>query len=318
MIEYGLRVGFPDPTDWGSGVSLLWEALTCCSTETGFTFALSLCPERKNSVLVGVRGAFEWLELEERIEKAAQSSGLAVQLERGTFHSQIPLGLPKLASVRDDFREAMFGNLSCLMKGHPQDAPSRLIAVGETFLLLDRIDWADGLRLWPLSLIGQVWAFERTGGSAVQPAFQAAERLIPVLAASEKTHGLFQHDTTLPEHLAARLSCLQTAYKGVCTLVAEIAPAERDRLSESAGTLLADILSATHTADEARRTAAHPNHMAYRIFMSLIYDLAPLIALPTTRRIMIFRATIELLRRHYPSVMTNVFESGNQLRQPSL
>ncbi len=313
MIDYRARVVIPEPTSWRPGITVLWDGLRSFSEHTSLAFALALCPERPNALTLGTEGLIDFQLLREHIRQAADDAGVALLVEEGLFRTERPLGSEQLVTIRDEVRHSMFDEMACLMGKYSHDSLSRLVPVAETFLLLDRINWVDGMRLWPLSLKGHLWAFEKTGGNAVKQVRQIGETLVPSLSLVEQEQRIFDHSQPLSHKLGKRLQHLQCAYDSIRRYVSMLSTGERQDLSEEAGNLLENILSATHSAEEARRIAIHPNHMSYRIFMSMIYDLAPLIALPTSRKLIAFHAVIELLQQAHPGLMAKANESGNQL-----
>ncbi len=315
MIDYCMRVTVQGKVNWRDGCAAVWTELSKHSEQHKTAFALSLCPDRPHALLVGSLTSIDWANLKRGFDEVPSETAAALLVEIGSFNPQVPLGIAQLADIRDEFRCAMFEDLSCLMRSYAPDDLGRLLPIAETFLLLDRVEWADGKRLWPLSLNGQLWAFSQSGGDARRMTAEAGDKLVPALRDSEQQNGILRHDESLPGNLANRVATLQLAYDRIRSVANGMSEVDRVNLSESAAQLLTTILSGTHTADEARETASHPSHMAFRVFMSLIYDLGPLIALSPTRRFITFHAIMELLRGDYPSRIAEATEGGNQLRQ---
>ncbi len=318
MFEYRLSLTSRSLQDWEHVAPKVWQVLHDFRIGEDSDLAIAVPPDHSPGLLFG------WQtddcdcseRLLEEFGRALQDDETTV-VKLGEFAAPQTKGPSRFSAIRDEFRAAICDDLVALNISHPEDPAERLVEFGTWFLLLDRLRWADDRRLWPISLFGQVTLFTRAQQDRLQQFNRAADRIHPGLQAALARDRIFLRDADLPPERASLLSKFQSAYDAVWDSAASLTAQQRAEYGRDTEDMLLNLLAGEVSADEAQQIAGHSQHLTFRTFMSLLYDLCPILGIPTSRRLVTFLAIHRLLNEEYPERVEAAEDAARRLLEPT-
>jgi hypothetical protein len=233
-------------------------------------------------------------------------------IERGLFEIPPPVATPALAPIRDSFKAASLETIFDLVETRLADPPRGLLDYALLILCLERLEWRDGLSLWPLSLRGQALI-----GASVFPradlSFPAmADRLEARFLALVEAEHLLDPDAELPPRRREWVATLQSSYDRLLDFVDRADPAFFANIH-------ARMLEAPAAHNETlglsqRRAAdimASPTHFAYRMLVNFLYEMLPSVGFAASRRLFVCFFITRTIERHFPEVHARTQLAGS-------
>lgn len=322
MFEYRLSLTSRSPQDWERVSPTVWRALRDFRSGTDTDLAIAVPPDHSPGLLFGWQTGSDTdrSAVSERLlsefEHALPDDGSA-DLKTGVFAAPATKGPSRFSTIRDEFRASICYDLVALNVGHSGDPAERLVEYGTWFLLLDRMRWADDGRLWPISLFGQVTLFTRAQQDRLEQFTRAADRIHPGLQQALMRDRIFRHDAELPPERASLLSKFQNAYDAVWASAVSLTAQQRAEYGKDTEDMLLSLLQDEVTPEQAQQIAGHAKHLTFRTFMSLLYDLCPILDIPTSRRLVTFLAIHRLLNEEHPERIEAAEDAARKLLEPA-